>query len=268
MTTRRCCAGDAAKRRWFRFAYLVQGRDDRELLPHQTRDAEASLFLQPVLCARGFRYAGPILNYPAGRGDWDTLAATDDSFLRPDDLLVLTTRPPLDDLADGVRHRVHRSCTTLEEKLFDCFRRHLPHCSRARVKVSDTHARASPEVARMHNVQFRQNRGSAIDAFLTFASGRWERPLAGSATTMAYLIFEPHAWDNGPGVLACFGMCGTATLVWNFLLATRHSPLLATVPFVMAELIEPARPIRPKSFDFGLDWKLRFLTTHASAPRS
>lgn len=263
--TSRTCATDATERRWFRFAYLVPGRRDRELLPHQTRDAEASLFLQPVLCARGFRYAGPILNYPASRHGHNSGGATEETFLRPNDLLVLTTRPPLDDSTDGVRHRVHRSRTALEDRLFACIRRHLSHCSRMRVTVSDMHARASPEVARMHNVQFRQKRGSAIDAFLTYDTGRWQRPQADSATTIAYLIFEPQAWDNGPGVLACFGMCGTATLVWNFLLATRHTPLVASVPFVMAEIIEPARPVRPQSVDFALDWKLRFLTTHAGA---
>lgn len=257
----------SARRRpgWFRLAYLVQGRHGRDLLPHQTRDGEAALLLQPILCARGFDYAGPIFNYPGRHQKTEFELATDHSFLQPGDLLVLTTRPPLDDLADGVRHRVHRSYTALEESVFSCIRRHLSHCSRSRVTVAERHARASSEVARMSNVQFRQKRGAAIDAFLTYDQGRWQRPEADSGTTVAYLIFEEQAWENGPGVLACFGMCGTATLAWSFLLATRHPQLVASVPFVMAEITEPIRAARPQTAEFARDWKLRFLTTQSVA---
>lgn len=255
--------GLSGGRRWFRFAYLVPGRDGRELPPDKTRDAEAALFLQPVLSARGFRFAGTILNYPARGQSAETDIAMDHAFLRPGDVLVLTTRPPLDDLVDGVRHRVHRSNTALEAKVFACIRRHLSHCSRSRVTVADMHARASADVARMGNVQFRQKRGAAIDAFLPYGSGRWQRAGTDCRASLAYLIFEERAWENGPGVLACFGMCGTDTLAWNFLLATQHSALVATVSLAMAEITAPKRPVRLHTVDFAGDWKVRLMTSDA-----
>ena len=251
----RVCAG----RRWFRFAY-VAGRADRELLPDHTRDADAALALQPALCARGFRFAGPILNYPAKEQHHPKAPIVfDDSFLQPSDLLVLVTRPPLDDMVDGVRGRIQRSGTTLETKVLACLRRHLAHCSRARVRVADTHARASEEVAQLSNIQFRQKRGAAIDAVLAHASGRWQRGLGAAPTTVAYLIYEQQAWANGCGVLASFGLSGTDTLAWNTILAAKYPELVASAPFLMAEITTHDRVEQPHTLEYLREWKVRLV---------
>lgn len=249
--------------RWFRFTYLVPGREDRELRPFQTRDDAAALALHDALFAGGYRFGGYIYNYPAKP---QPPIKVDDSFLRPQDLLVLTTRPPLHDWDDGDRNRVHRSHTTLEEKVFTCIKRHLTHCSRSKVTVSDTHARAWSEVARMVNVQFRLKRGAKIDAVMTYGSDTWQRDLASTPTTVAYLIFEAHAWEGGPGLLVSFGMSGTDTLAWNFILATQYPELIASVPFVMAEITAEERPARPQTLEFLRHWQIRLLTPYAPAP--
>jgi hypothetical protein len=258
------CEEGAGRRRCYRFAY-VQGRHDREWLPHQTRDAEAALLLLPVLLRLGFRYAGPILNYPPKHQAAGTRMPMAPSFLQPGDLVWTVTRPPWHDRLDGVRDRVDRSYTELEDELIAVIGRHFSHCSRSRVSVADVHARAFPEVARMSNVQFRQKGGAAVDAFLMYDGSRWQRAGADCRTSLAYLIFEERAWENGPGFLASFGMCATDTLVWNYLLATKYPELVATVPFVMAQITAPKRPARPHTMEFAGDWKVRFLTPNVRA---
>lgn len=248
-----------SKRRWFRFAYFTRGRKGCDVLPHQLRDAEAALFMHSILQERGYAYAGPIFNYPVAKPARPI--PVDDSFLRADDLLVLTTRPPLDDADEGVKCYVDRSYTTLEDKVFAFCRRHLARCSRSNVIVSDIHARAYPQVAQFRNIQYRQNRGASIDRYLPYASNKWQRPTLRQGHTAAYLIYEAHAWANGPGVLAAFGMSGTDTLVWNYQLATVFGRLLASAPFAMAELIAPQEIPRGKlTIDFANEWQVRLLT--------
>jgi hypothetical protein len=248
-------------RRWIRFAY-PGGRLDRDMYPHHARDAEAALALQPALCARGYQYGGAIYNYPAKQPPGKDLIEVDDSFLKPSDLLVMTTRPPLDDLADGVRRRIPRSYTTLEAKVFTGVRRHLARCSRARVTVSDVHTRASEEVARLGNIQFRQKGGAAVDAVLAQDTGRWQRGREDTPSAVAYLIWEERAWENGPGLLLSFGMTGADTLAWNTLLGTKYRHLVAAVPFVMAAITAATRPDKPHTLGFLHDWKVRVVSPY------
>ena len=94
-------------------------------MPNRTRDADAALALNRALCARGFELGETIINYPAKPRQTAPIAI-DESFLKPGDLIVLTTRPPIHDLADGVRGRIDRGFTTLEDEVFDV----TPRCSR------------------------------------------------------------------------------------------------------------------------------------------
>jgi hypothetical protein len=159
---------------------------------------------------------------------------------------------------------VNRSYTALEERVFACLRRHLPRCSPSQVIVSDVHARAFPEVARMRNVVFRQRRGASILRFRPMTDRVWHTP-DGAPSTLAYLVFEPHGWPDGPGVLAAFGMSGAETMIWNHILAKRLPHLVGTTPFVMAELVPPEKVSkRPESTEFADQWKVRLLTEHRS----
>lgn len=253
--------------RWYRFAYLSRGRKGEDPLPQRTRDAEAALALQPALHLRGYHYAGPIFNYPPDKPNPREPVAFDDSFLRPCDLLVLTTRPPLDDLIDGVRGLIPRSHTTLEARVFACMRRHLVHCSRARVTVAELHTRDCAEIAKLGNIQFRQKSGAAIDAVLGHNDGRWQRGKREEPVTVAYLIHERQAWASGPGLLASFGMSGVDTLGWNAILARKHADLVASVPFLMAKISAPPRPQQPQTLDFLHDWKVQLVRPDTPAVR-
>jgi hypothetical protein len=77
--------------------------------------------------------------------------------------------------------------------------------------------------------------------------------------TAVYLAYLAHAWPGGPGLLAAFGIGGTETLGWCYLLATRFRELVCTVPFVMAEIEAKEPPGRPHTIDFVDGWNVRLL---------
>lgn len=258
--------------RWFRFSYYAAAIADRPLLPHQLRDGDAALFLAERLAELGFNYAGVILNHPHfGPPPAEAIQNSievEQLKLGPHDLLLLSTRPPIDDWDDGVPRPVQASCTVLERRIFTKLKEHLQHCSRQEVKVADRRAQEWFEVSEKHHVLFDQNRrgaelGASIKKSKPFDHRRWEIPQAGAEQTLAYMIYEPHAWENGPGILNVFGLGGTETLAWAYLLSTRPNlrRLIGTESFVMAELTEKGKPQRPETLAFVDPWEVRLLTT-------
>jgi hypothetical protein len=278
-------ADESSVARWYRFSYHLQPKgSDRALFPHQLRDGDAALFLAPVLEARGYSYGGPIFNYPHRLQAPTELIQVDTSTicLRPQDLLLLTTRPPLDDADEGLKTRVLRSHTTLEDRIFKhALRPHLQRCSRLQVIVAEEHARAFSGVASRRNMVFKLYRhsggkgnsskgdlGARIHKYLPHGSTAWRRPAQGTSVSAAFMIFEPHAWPGGPGLLAAFGMGGTETLVWAYMLRTRFPHLIATCRFVMAEIVEQELPDQPLTMDFADRWDIRLLTEDGASIRS
>jgi hypothetical protein len=246
-------------RRVFRFAYFVNGgRHGRDLLLHQLRDADAALYLMQALHACGFVYGDPVLNYPCARPPAAGPIPVDDSWLGPGDLLLLTTRPPLDDADDAVKSRVHRSHTSLEARIFAALRRHLSRCSRSQVIVADEHVRANPAFARLRNIEYKQRRGAPVHRILPEGAARWHGPFGDDeAFSLGYLIYEEHAWPGGPALLAVFGMSGTETLVLNRFVANQHPELICSVPFAMARLTRPAGAgAQTMSNEFAQGWDI------------
>src|SRR6185503_1494529 len=144
-----------SERRCFRFAYLTPCHKDRERYPFQLRDGDAAAFLIEALIERGYRNAGPIVNYPASG---PAVTPFDDRFLRESDLILLTTRPPMEDSEIGNKKSIPRSRTTLEEKLFEGpLRERFKTCARSEIVLKNETAAISPEIAKRQAIVFRQN---------------------------------------------------------------------------------------------------------------
>ena len=247
---------------WYDFAYYVGWRDDRRL-QFQLRDGHAALFLARVLATLGYHFGGVIFN-PPGKppppADPFARRQVDRSFLRPSDLIVLTTRPPLDDLLDGDRRYIRRSFTDLEEDVFRALRTLFEHCSRSQVTLTDAVVRNAPEIAERQSSSFYQNWGAAFESWGARNRSERKRPEKGKYVTAVYLSYVRHAWENGPALLAAFGVGGMETLGWCHLLATRFNGLVCSVPFAMAEIEAPPPPERPHTMEFVNSWDVRLLT--------
>lgn len=246
-----------AKRRVVRFAYHTPVRKGRREHPFQMRDGDGALYLTDKLVDLGYRYHGPIFNYPSRGG---APRPFDESRFRPDDLILLTTRPPIHDYHVGDRKGIKRSFTSLEERLFSGpIKQHLERSARSEIVLSDATARISPEIGKRQSIVFRQNGGAMYESYGSPATGDWKRFKKSDRLTAVFLIYAEHAWPDGPGLLAAFGLGGTETLVWCRLLATRFADLLCSTPFAMAEMRTGPWPDRPESMDFADDWPVTLL---------
>lgn len=247
MSTRRC----------YRFAYLTSSHKDREQYPFQLRDGDAALYLTDALGARGYRYAGPIFNYPSAG---PSPIPFDDGFLRETDLILLTTRPPMNDDEIGDKKAIRRSFTELEEKLFEGpLSARFERCGRSELLLTNAAAKISPEIAKRQSIVFRQNGGANYQSYGSPTTRQWQRFKSQSPLTAVFLLYAEHAWPGGPALLAAFGMGGTETLVWCYQLATRFPHLLCTTPFAMAEMRTGVLPERPASMGFADSWEITIL---------
>lgn len=253
-----------ARRRLFWFGYHRPSRRDREVHPSQMRDGEAALCLADALVDHGFRFESPICNYPSEGPD---LIPFDMDMFDETDLILLATRPPMHDKLIGDRRGMDRSFTVLEETLFQGpLRMHFERCARSEVLLTHETARISAEIAARQSMLFRQNGGAGYQSYGAPCTRVWPRFERGETRSAAFLVYAEHAWPGGPAFLAAFGMGGTETLGWAYLLRTRFADLLCTTPFAMVEL-RPRGPKLPQTLDFVESWDAELLG-QAGRPRS
>jgi hypothetical protein len=245
-------------RHFYRFSYYGSPtiRDEEpHLLLHQLRDADAALELAHILYQRDYEYGGLLLNYP--RESKEESRVVDDSFLTPDDLILITGRPPLDD--EEIRPRrgiIGRSHTTLEDRIFSTLRRYFHSCARSEITLSRELTNRLPRDARRYrDVEFRLYLDRADIGRL---GGRKARDID-SRATMAYLVFTQTTWPGGPGLLCAFGMGGQETLLWGYFLRTKFSHLVCRSEFAMAEIVEKHFEQPKDDLSFADDWDVRIL---------
>jgi hypothetical protein len=254
------------ERRLFRFAYLAPSHKDRQRYPFTLRDGDAALYLADVLLRdHGYRYASPIMNYPATP---DQPAPSDDVVLGRTDLVLLTTRPPMDDRILGDKKGIPRSYTALEEKLFSGpLRERFARCARSEILLTDQTANISPAIAARQASTFRQNGGAMYHDYGSPRTGTWQRFKQAAPLTAAFLLYEEEAWPGGPALLAAFGMGGTETLVWCYHLASRFRSLLLSTPFAMVEMRRGPGSDSPADIRFAEAWDVTLLGAAEPKPR-
>jgi hypothetical protein len=216
----------------FRISYYASLPVNDSQLPHKQRDGDAFIELMEPLRDSGYRYSGLILNPPADSPQppgSEPAAAYD---FKSDDLLVLTTRPPL--LDDATKRRIRRSHTVLEAKVLDVVQAFFSTCNVDHIVLAPhlVHAMRDDTLRGRSDAVFWTNQSmganharSAYRAYRQAHSDARRTEVNGKATprTLAYLLFLPQeAWPCGPGLLCSFSVGGPQTLVWNHMLRTRE----------------------------------------------
>jgi hypothetical protein len=249
---------DLMDARFFHFSYLGTQKQEKPRL-HALRDGDAFAELAAALYEQHGKYGGLILNFPV----------SDDNPGPPtlglSDLLVLTTRPPLND-DDFDRKYIKRSGTELEKSILQTVGLYFSVCRRSYVKLSEDMA-AKLKYANRGEIQFSMYAGAYYKRHRTpYTRSRelhkWEKP-AKSTVTAAFALLT-RLWDGGPRLLSAFGMDGVSTLIWCYLLRTVHPNLLdlETPRFVMAEMIASPLPEAPPTLSFAKDWRIDILLDH------
>jgi hypothetical protein len=248
------------------FAYLRGSLQDDPRL-HELRDGEAFAEIQAALHKLGFTYGGLHLNYRV-EPKRDVLPAYD-----PSDVVVLTTRPPLDDDLGWDRKRIERSYTRLEQEIFRHVRPFFQACRRTVIQLPRPVADELGSFADRAFIRFgvydtkrskpRTTAGEvASEAVYKATRNPYAKPTKQSdettPRTAAFLLvrrLEP----KGPTLIVAFGMDGVMTLVWCYLLRTRFPQFLRAPRFVMAEIWPRAIPKNAQSLAFADDWRVDLL---------
>lgn len=243
-------------KRIFRFAYHTSQISDLRFRIHQLRDGDAFVQLSTALYSKGYEYGGLLLNLPS---DEPTKAPqVDVSSLTSSDLVVLNTRPPIDDVKAEIKRPVRVSYTKLEDLIFAALKpRYLEWCDRSRIILSKASAeKLHSDFRNKADIVFHSSHDSSYLRYRGYKEKLWQRPPADEKRTAVYLIQLPAIWPDGPGLLAAFGMAGTETLVWNYLLRTRFPKWLDSCQFLIAEILLRDLPDQPIDLSFADDWEV------------
>jgi len=237
----------------FRLTYANnQPREEPKLFC--CRDGIAFNESNAALSRAGYSYEMTINLYP------DDPRALADGYpdFAPSDVIVQTTRPPLDDKINaGPRKIIQRNHGPLENEILDVVcRKYFKYCSRRFVELTDAaKALLGPNVDRERwgNLEFFENHQVPGKIDLSGKPNRrrhWAAvikqhhvglhqqvpPEPNHTSTVAYLIRD-RLPTIGCDVLVSFGMDGYCTLIWNHLVRRQHPEWTEKRGFVMAELV-------------------------------
>ena len=239
------------------FSYSLSPKDNnRDVRPFQRRDVAAAMELQSALVERGFMPGESILNpLPYKAAEREELLQVDMESVGSEDLILLTTRPPIDDVRQGDRKQVRRGFTDLEHCVFTACRPFIAKSSRSHIILEDAMSRHLQQgFGGLAEMVFSQKHEGARFQRLNSHDGKgWQRQ-PGPPATAAFLLHVGSLWDGGPGLLCAFGMDGIATLGWAYLLRHRLPDKLEGPRFLVARLGLRPVPRRPTNLRWAEDW--------------
>jgi hypothetical protein len=250
--------------KFFRFAYF----SGKKPLLHHQRDGESFIELMPLLISKGFEYGGLLLNLPVEDGGKSVLS--DRSSFRKGDLIVMTTRPPLNDQEEGPHLVIPMGHSALEKKIFHALSKYLSICSRRQVTLheslldkfesgcddkSSITFTGHGKITRYFNVARYQ---ATVDSKKRVKQWRHKD----GRKTAAYLIYTGQAWKGGPDLLVSFGMTGACNLIWAYLIQKKFPHFLENYRIVVAEMTVGDIPDIPADLSFVKDWDVKILLDH------
>ena len=258
-----------SKQRVVRFCYLSSdSRHKGRRYQHQLRDGDAAIELMPILASLGYEYGGVFINWPKPEPPAiDTSIADFEKLqLGESDIVLLTTRPPMDDDEDGWKSHC-ASNSELERDVFAALEKCVHYCSRKEVELQKSIGRNLQEgyQNRLH-IEFEVVGQQASYTGIYHGKAKNYEPWTENMSA-GYLIHVPLG-PSKPRLLAVFGMSGTMTLLWTYLLSKHHEVLqqaLTAPSFTMAEMVRTS-PIphekdtmKPFNFNFCDEWDLKII---------
>ena len=259
-----------AQRRFFRLTYSNTGPEDEPKL-FQGRDGIAFNEVGAGLTAHGYEYGTTIHFYADDERHLDEFPT-----LRETDLLVLPTRPPLTDREAFLPPKkiIRNSKNDLEKLIFKQLFKYFTHCTRTQLKLTpEAEACLLGDVSKWQSLQFFEFSGVShpyAEAHIQRHVASAQKPQGKHPSTVAFLVRVNSlpGVEGTPGLpcglLACFGMDGYSTLLWNRIVRLRYPQLLTAPGFVMAELIFkkpiPRRPLTPEFATDSEHIEVNFLT--------
>jgi hypothetical protein len=198
---------------------------------HKMRDGAAFANLMALLMSLGLSYAEPIFNVPPEFFEEPTTP------MKPGGLLVMSTRPPLDD--ENERKGIPATKTELERRVFASLRQGLQQSWRGGIRLSDAmcelmeEARWTRFYPNLKTQPLTTRPKRRVSRFNLYGPGTFIASERGEwASTMGFMVVVPK--QEGPNgleqrVLAAWGMSGYSTLFWTWLLRHRLQDQVAEI---------------------------------------
>ena len=243
------------------FLYAApRSRPDRPVNIATSRDPEANTQLKLALFEKGYGFGDSILNYPPRERSFELfpphqLKKVSLPQLRPGDVLLASTRPPLSDGHQNDKKKVEPSNTVVERAIFMHWWRYFRRVARSSVVFTEAAASYLPEGKKDRgNMTFFQD-GCRYMYLQPLDGKRSPRAPLGQRTA-AFLLRVDEVWPGGPGLLAAWGLDALATLAWCTLLRHSHAALLDKRGLTMVELHPTETPQRPDTHAWVRDWRV------------
>jgi hypothetical protein len=251
------------RRRIHPYTYTVCRKErNRPLRGHHRRDATAALEILPALFELGFCRGQQLFAQPPLVPDPVNPAQrlrVDRSGLEPGDLILQTTRPPMEKGRGKVSMKqVEPAYTDLEDDLFAVWRLTFPECTRPCAAIrGDLTRHLVPGFENRATMYFSQRTTGAPYTHLHASiSGARREKQARLDRTAAFFLRVDEVWRGGPGLIGAFAMDGTANMVWAWHLARDFAYLLAEPGFAVVEMEIGDVPVRPTDLRWARSWKL------------
>lgn len=222
------------------------------------RDGAAFSEVTSPLTRLGYEYGHIIYNPPFTPGTDNGKDAEHFRFIKPDHLIVLTTRPPLDDAMHGDKKLVQPSCTHLEKQVFAVCRKYFAVCSRSHVQLTPA-AGANFEKAEL---VFHQHKSARLKYYKRLNEFRGKSVSKEANISLGFFLRTDAIPEYGCGLLASFGMGGRETLIWNRIVRTRFPEWVSRNAFIVAEMNLNTIPANPMTLEFVDQIKTEILLEH------
>ena len=206
----------------------------------------------------GYEYGNILFNSPFDPTDDKNFGHEPFSFIKPNDLVVLTTRPPLDDRRHADKKHLQESYTHLEEQVFSKFRKYLAICARSHVQLTPTVGENFDKA----DLVFYQHKSARLKSFKRLDEFRSKKTPEDSEIAIGFFLRTPSIPVYGCGLIACFGMGGWETLIWNRIVRTWFPDWVNCPSFIIGQFDMKGLPARPPTLNFVDKIKVEILLEH------
>ena len=222
------------------------------------RDGAAFSELTAPLKGLGYEYGHLIFNPPCNHRKRSEMGEDAFRFLKMEDLIVLTTRPPLDDLRHGDKKLVQRSGTHLEEQILAECRKFFAICARTHVQLTRTVGATFNQA----DLVFHSYKSARLKYFKGLEEFRPKMVVKNLDIAVGFFLRVKTIPEYGCGLLASFGMGGRETLIWNRIIRTRFPDWVNRCAFIVAEMDLAQIPQNPATSDFADQIPTKILLEH------
>ena len=243
---------------YHRFAYSMPVRSGEGPNLAKIRDGAAFSEVAVPLAKLGYEYGQMIYNPPFNPETKAGPGAEHFHFIKPGHLIVLTTRPPLDDAAHGDKKLVQPSRTHLEKQVFTECRKYFAVSSRSHVRLTPA-AGANFEKAEL---VFHQHKSARLKSYKRLDEFRGRGVSKQENISLGFFLRAKTIPEYGCGLLASFGMGSRETLVWNRIVRTRYPEWVGRPAFIVAEMNLTQIPANPVTLEFVDQIKTKILLEH------